>query len=276
MIEIIARGRHGLYYYLMPLITLTTDFGEDGHFAGVLKGVILGIAPRAGIVDITHGVTPFEITEAAFTVAEAARFFPKKTIHVVVVDPGVGTKRRPILAEAEGQYFLAPDNGVLSMIFARAKCKVRHLTNAKYRLKEVSHTFHGRDIFAPSAAHLARGVKTAQFGPLIQDHLRSEVATPTRIGTRCWAGVILKADRFGNLITNYHVREFPLVETRPIVLMAGVHSIEKFVRTYGDAPRGEPVAMVGSSGYVEIALNQGNAAKSLGLGTGASLELSIY
>jgi len=276
MIEIETRGTHETYFYLMPLITLTTDFGETDHFAGVMKGVILSLAPRATIVDITHGVTPFETAEAAFTIGEAARYFPKKTIHVVVVDPGVGSERRPILVEAEGQYFLAPDNGVLSLILARSRCKVRRLANRRFQLKEVSNTFHGRDIFAPAAAHLARGAKPAQFGPLVNDPLRTPIGEPTRIGTRCWAGAVMKVDRFGNLITNYHVSRFPQVQTRPIVLNAGVHTVEKVVRCYAEAEPGTPVALVGSSGYLEIALNQGSAAKALGLGTGASLELSIY
>src|SRR5271166_828132 len=139
-----------------PTITLTTDFGLVDHFAGVMKGVILGIAPRAQIVDISHEVPPFEINEGAFIIAEAYRYFAKKTVHVIVVDPGVGSERRPILAEMAGQYFIAPDNGVLSMIYAReAKKKVRHITNEKYFLHPVSRTFHGRDVFSPVAAHLA-------------------------------------------------------------------------------------------------------------------------
>src|SRR5579863_7142588 len=138
------------------------------HFVGVMKGVILGIQPAAQIVDISHGVQPFEITDGAFTIAQAYRYFPKKTIHVVVVDPGVGSARRPLLAEAGGQYFIAPDNGVLSMVFAHeATVRVRHITADKYFLQPVSRTFHGRDVFSPAAAHLAAGVTPAQFGKRI-------------------------------------------------------------------------------------------------------------
>src|SRR5437660_3729291 len=137
-----------------PILTLTTDFGVSDHFVGVMKGVILSICPRAQVVDISHGVTPFEIAEGAYLIAQAYPYFPKKTVHVVVVDPGVGTSRRPILLEAAGQYFVAPDNGVLSMVLAREPgAKFRLISNAKYFLKQVSNTFHGRDIFAPAAAH---------------------------------------------------------------------------------------------------------------------------
>src|ERR1700730_4472253 len=131
---------------LKPIITLTTDFGTSDHYAGSMRGVILGIAPTAHIVDISHDVQPFEITDGAFTIAQAYPYFPKKTIHVVVVDPGVGSARRPLLADMGGQYFVAPDNGVLSMVFAREQPKVRHITSERFFLHPVSRTFHGRDV----------------------------------------------------------------------------------------------------------------------------------
>src|SRR5438309_3370657 len=140
-----------------PILTLTTDFGLSDHYVGAMKGIILGICPQAQIVDITHDVTAYEITEGAYVIDQAYRSFPKKTVHVVVVDPGVGTARRPILMEAAGQYFIAPDNGVLSMIYLREKHKVRLIANEKYFRKPVSRTFHGRDIFSPVAAHIAAG-----------------------------------------------------------------------------------------------------------------------
>ena len=145
----------------MPIITLTTDFGSGDHFAGTMKGVILGIAPRASIVDITHEIAPYQVGEAAFVIAQAWRYFPKRTIHVIVVDPGVGSARRPILVEAGGHLFVAPDNGVLSMIYGAVKHRVRVISNAKVMLDPVSRTFHGRDIFAPAAAHLVAGVAPA-------------------------------------------------------------------------------------------------------------------
>src|SRR5215469_10306281 len=137
------------------LITLTTDFGTADHFVGTMKGAILSIAPRARIVDITHQVAPYAVMQAAFSIAQAWRYFPKGTIHVIVVDPGVGSARRPILAQAEGQFFIAPDNGALSMIYDAAKTQVRVISNPKVMRHEISRTFHGRDVFAPAAAHLA-------------------------------------------------------------------------------------------------------------------------
>ncbi len=191
-----------------PILTLTTDFGTSDHFAGVLKGVILGICPAARIADITHEIRPFEISEGAFVIAQSYRAFPKGTVHVVVVDPGVGSARRPILVEAAGQYFIGPDNGVLSMVYGKEKHKVRELTAEKYFRHPVSRTFHGRDIFAPVAAHLAAGVRPAAFGKLINDYLKITFDAPARSGKRVWAGTILKIDRFGNLITNFHIGEF--------------------------------------------------------------------
>src|SRR5580700_9503127 len=161
------------------LITLTTDFGTADHFVGAMKGVMLSIAPRARIVDITHEIGPYEVNEAAFVIAQAWSYFPKGTIHVIVVDPGVGSARRPILAEAGGQYFIAPDNGVLSMIYESGRHKVRVISNPKLIGKHVSRTFHGRDIFAPAAAHLAQGVAAARFGKTLNDPVRSFPLKPT-------------------------------------------------------------------------------------------------
>src|SRR5450432_870609 len=142
----------------MPIITLLTDFGLVDHFVGVVKGVILGICPEARMVDITHAVTPFEIAEAGFLLAQSWRYFPKGTIHMAVVDPGVGSSRRAILAEAGGHFFVAPDNGLLSLVFAEEEHRVREITARRYFREPVSQTFHGRDVFAPVAAHLAAGV----------------------------------------------------------------------------------------------------------------------
>ncbi len=261
----------------MPIVTLTTDFGLADHFVGVMKGVILGIAPDATIIDISHMIAPFETTEGAFVIAEAYRHFPKKTVHVVVVDPGVGTARRPILVEAAGQYLLGPDNGVLSMVYQREPSKVREISNDKLFRETVSATFHGRDIFSPVAARLAAGkITPARVGPLVDDYLRTRLDQPERTGTRCWAGVVLKVDRFGNLITNFHVDRFPLVRTRPIVLIPGVARVERLIRNYAEGEPNEAAAIIGSSGYVEVVVNQSSAAKLLGCVAGSPVELSIY
>jgi len=258
------------------LITLTTDFGTADHFVGTMKGVILGIAPAAQIVDISHEVQPFEVTDGAYTIAQAYRYFPKKTIHLIVVDPGVGSTRRPLLAEMAGQYFIAPDNGVLSMIFSREKPRVRHVTNERYFLKPVSKTFHGRDVFAPAAAHLAMGVKPAQFGKRIEDYLRLALQQPVQTGKRTWTGSILKVDRFGNLITNLRLEEFPAVRTRAFGLNVGLQTVSRLALTFTDCPPGELFVVEGSSGYLEVATNQGSAAKALGCGAGSPVELTFY
>jgi S-adenosylmethionine hydrolase len=259
-----------------PVITLTTDFGTSEHFVGTMKGVILGIAPAAQIVDITHEVRAFEVTEGAFTIAQAYRYFPKNTVHVVVVDPGVGSSRRPLLAESGGQRFVAPDNGVLSMIFSRGKTKVRHITNEQYFLHPLSRTFHGRDVFAPVAAHLASGVLPSRFGKLIEDHLRLNFEKPIQTGKRVWTGRILQVDRFGNLITNLHTDQFPDIQTRAFELNVGLQTVNRMALTFTECDPGEIFVLVGSSGYLEVATNQGSASKALGCGSGSPVELTLY
>ncbi len=259
-----------------PIITLSSDFGSSDHYVGVMKGVILGICPAAEIIDITHEIPPFEITEGAFSIAQAYPYFPKRTVHVVVVDPGVGTSRRPILVEAAGQSFVGPDNGVLAMVYEREKAKVRELTNVKFFRKPVSRTFHGRDIFSPCAAHLAKGVRPAQFGKLLQDYLRPSFTTPIRSGKRTWTGAILKVDHFGNLITNLHIDEFPEVKLRPVDIQVGLRTVRRLALNYADTEPDEVFAIVGSSGYLEISANQTSAAKLLGCGTGAPVELTLF
>ena len=240
-----------------------------------MKGVILDIRPDARLVDISHGIAPYDIAGGAFTIAQAYRYFPKKTIHVVVVDPGVGSARRPILAEMAGQYFIAPDNGVLSMIFAREKATVRHITAERYFLRPVSRTFHGRDVFSPSAAHLASGVLPAKFGKRIDDYLRASFHQPEQTGKRAWRGVILKTDHFGNLATNFHVDRFPAIRTHAFSARVGAQSIKRLALTFSECRPGELFVVVGSSGYLEIAVSEGSAAQTLGTGAGAPVELTI-
>ncbi len=257
------------------LITLTTDFGLVDHFVGAMKGVIAGIAPEARVIDITHEITPYNTLEGAFVIAQAAPYFPKGTIHVVVVDPGVGSERRAILVEAGGQLFVAPDNGVLSMIFARGPHKVRAISNPKLALKSISRTFHGRDVFAPAAAHLARAVKPAEFGKTIRDYVRMDAVEPREIAPNAWRGTILKADRFGNLITNLHIDEFFAIKSNPFVLRAGGAQIRRLALTFADTAPGELAVVVGSAGYLEIIANQASAAKEMGCGAGAPVEIEI-
>jgi S-adenosylmethionine hydrolase len=241
-----------------------------------MKGVILGISPRVRIVDITHEITPHDVNEAAFVIAQAWRYFPKGSIHVVVVDPGVGSARRAVLCEAAGQFFIAPDNGVLSMIYDGSPHKVRVISNKALGLKTVSKTFHGRDVFAPAAAHLSKGLAPAKFGKPVHDAVRSFLLKPTRLSRHDWSGVVLKTDRFGNLITNFHIDEFPDLAEHPIEFRAGLERIPKLAATYAETMTGELFAIIGSSGYVEVVVNQGSAAKALGIGAGSPVELEIF
>lgn len=259
-----------------PVLTLTTDFGLSDHYVGTMKGVILGICPRATIVDIGHEVSPFEIGEGAYLIAQAYRFFPPKTVHVVVVDPGVGTARRPILMEAAGHYFVAPDNGVLSMIYGREEHKIRVVTNDKYFLHPVSNTFHGRDIFSPAGAHLAAGVPPSRMGKPITDYLRPAFQKPHRAGKRTWSGRILKVDRFGNIVTNFHTSEFPDLEKRNFAMVIGPHETSVLARNYAEASPGELFVIVGSSGYLEVSVSQGSAARKIGCESGALAELLVW
>jgi S-adenosyl-L-methionine hydrolase (adenosine-forming) len=241
-----------------------------------MKGVILGICPAARIVDISHGVRPYDIADGAFTIAQAYRYFPKKTIHVIVVDPGVGSARRPLLAEMAGQFFIAPDNGVLSMVYAREQPKARHITNDRYFLHPVSRTFHGRDVFSPVAAHLALGVKPAQFGKRIDDYLRGSFDRPVRSGDNAWTGVVLKVDHFGNLFTNFHIDQFPALRTHAFSFKIGPRFITRLALTFSECAAGETFAIVGSSGYLEIAAAEASAAETLGCGPGSPVELAIF
>jgi S-adenosylmethionine hydrolase len=260
----------------MSIITLVTDFGQSDHFVGAMKGVILGIAPRARIVDITHEIAPYQLNEAMFVLAQAWQYFPKRSIHVVVVDPGVGTLRRPILAEAGGHYFVGPDNGVFSMVYDAVSHKVRVISNPKLIRKQVSRTFHGRDVFAPAAAHLARGVPPVQFGKPIRDYVRSFLMKPAELSRHHWRGTVLKVDRFGNLITNLHIDQLPAVKMRPFEMRAGSQRIRRLALTYAETAVREVFVIVGSSGYLEVAANQASAANLVGCGAGSQVELEIF
>lgn len=258
-----------------PILTLTTDFGLSDHYVGTMKGVILSICPGAEIVDISHDVKPFAIEEGAYLLAQAYRFFPEKTVHVVVVDPGVGTARRPILMEAAGQVFIAPDNGVLAMIYAREKHKIRLISNEKLFLKPVSRTFHGRDIFSPVGAHVAAGVTPARVGKTIDDYLQPAFQKPMRTGKRTWAGRILKIDHFGNIITNFHRDDFPDLERRDFHMTIGPHTIDVLAHNYAECGPDELFLIWGSSNYLEVSLAQASAVAKMKCETGAPAELII-
>jgi S-adenosylmethionine hydrolase len=258
-----------------PVISLTTDFGLSDHFVGVMKGVILEICPEARIVDITHECRAYDIQEAAFSIGQAYRYFPPKTVHVAVVDPGVGTSRRAILVEAGGQFFVGPDNGIFAYILSSEKHKVRAVSNAKYFLKPVSQTFHGRDVFAPVGAHLACGIAPARMGKPIDNYLRPGSLKPERTARRGWTGLILKVDRFGNLITNFLASEFPRALDGAFEMSAGLRTIARIAKHYEQFDPGELFVIVGSSGYLEVSAGQNSAARLLGVVAGAPVELRI-
>jgi S-adenosyl-L-methionine hydrolase (adenosine-forming) len=260
-----------------PIITLTTDFGLEDHLVGTMKGVILKINPEARIVDITHGVAAYDLLDAAITIGQAYRYYPARTIHVVVVDPGVGTLRRPLLVSAAEQYFIAPDNGVLSLVYEREPAVVvRHVTAGQYFLAPTSQTFHGRDIFSPVAAWLSRTWQQENFGPEVSDYARLSLPQP-RTEKNAVKGVILRADRFGNLLTNLTPENVPLLrgrETR-FRLRAGAAEITRLAETFAEGPGDEPALVLGSSGFYEIFIHRGDAARKLALGPGSEITLEF-
>jgi len=258
------------------IITLTTDYGTDDHLVGTPKGVILKINPEVTIVDITHHVTPFDLLDGALAIGTAYAYFPPKTIHVVVVDPGVGTERRPLLVSAQSQYFIAPDNGVLSLIYEREQnVVVRHANAEHYYLQPLSKTFHGRDVFAPVAAWLSKGWQTASMGEEITDYKRFALPKP-KPGDDGLKGVVLRIDSFGNLVTNFRAEDLPS-ETQNgggLKLQVGASTVNQLVDTFALGKAGEPVAYIGSSGYLEIAINKANASRTLSIGRGTPVVLT--
>lgn len=259
-----------------PIITLLTDFGSRDHYVAAMKGVIVGICPEARLVDITHEIPAYEITDAAYALAQAAPCFPRGTVHLVVVDPGVGSARRPLLAEALGSRFIAPDNGVLTMILsADPKPRVREITAGKFFRSPVSRTFHGRDIFAPVAAHSASGVAPAQFGRRIEDYLRLNIGKPVRTARRGWTGTILKIDRFGNIVTNFEWSSFGPMLAQDFVIKVGLRGVSRLAESYSAIQPGELCAIEGSAGYMEISAREASAAAILGVAAGAPVDLKI-
>jgi S-adenosyl-L-methionine hydrolase (adenosine-forming) len=257
------------------IITLTTDYGTNDHLVGTMKGVILKINPDTTIVDITHNVTAYDLLDGALAIGAAYSYFPPKTVHVVVVDPGVGTERRPLLVSAQNQYFIAPDNGVLSVIFEREdNIVVRHANVEHYFLSPVSKTFHGRDIFAPVAAWLTKGWQTPSMGDEISDYKKFAMPKP-KAAEGGLKGIVLRVDTFGNLITNFRAENIPesAQQNGNFQLQVGTHTVRKLVDTYARGAAGEPIAYVGSSGYVEIGINKGSAARTLALGRGTPVVL---
>jgi S-adenosyl-L-methionine hydrolase (adenosine-forming) len=258
-----------------PIVTLTTDFGQQDHYVGTMKGVILGRCPGATIVDISHGLPAFSIEAAAYTIDQAAPFFPDGTVHVIVVDPGVGTSRKAVVAKAFGQYFVAPDNGVLSLILGRdPRAELFEITNPAMRLEAISATFHGRDLFAPAGASLAAGtVSFREAGPKVEGPVVLKNLDPQRLSESCWQGIAISIDKFGNIITNFKRRDFQSVFARPFILSAGHEQVREVRETFGAAEDNLCFAYAGSSGFMEIGVNRASAADRTGLRIGDAILL---
>ena len=262
-----------------PIITLTTDFGINDHFVGTMKGVILNIVPEAEIVDISHAVQAFDVLDGALMISQAYSYFPNGTVHLVVVDPGVGTARRPIIASSDGYHFVAPDNGVLSLVYAREeRIHVREITSQHYFLQPVSNTFHARDIFAPVAAYLAKLVDTQKFGEEIEDYVRFSAPKPKPVDANHIRGVVLKVDRFGNLITNITPQDAPLLfaeKPSAFKIVVGGREITEICKAYSDGAPGEVFGIFGSMGFLEIAANRGAAAQITGAAKGTDVSIAF-
>jgi S-adenosylmethionine hydrolase len=261
-------------------IAILTDFGYRDHYVGVMKGVISTIAPKAPLLDITHGIPPQSVTAGAIALAQSWRFFPQRTVFVAVVDPGVGTSRLPIAIETTaGARFVGPDNGLLHLAANEAGIRrIVELRAPKYRLTNVSSTFHGRDIFAPAAAWLWSGTPTTSLGPTMARMEQLSIGTPVKRG-RTLEGTVIYIDGFGNLVTNIDrasLRAFAASfrVTRLSVTISNGASME-IVQAYGDAPTGAPLAILGSFELLEIAVRDGNAASVFGLAEGAPVTVIV-
>ncbi len=262
------------------IITLTTDFGQKDHFVSVMKGVILSINPEADIVDISHEIPPHDILQAAFTLKQVSSYFPTGTIHIVVVDPGVGTNRRALVASSEKGFFLAPDNGALSFLYAdKVINDVRDITADHYWLKPRTGTFDGRDIFAPVAAWMSKGVNISSLGETITDYIAIDVPQPTLVQPDVWKCRILSVDRFGNLISNMTQEQFAALlaaaEQKRFAFRVGEQTISKISKAYAEGQPNEALAVFGSSGLIEFCVNQGNAAAVTSLQAGKDVLLKV-
>lgn len=259
---------------MRPVIALLSDFGTRDHYAGTMKGVMLGICPDVTLVDITHDVPAHDVVDGALQLAAACRYFPPGTIFLAVVDPGVGSARRGIAAEAGDFRFVAPDNGVLTLALRDTPPKrVVELTERRYARPTVSRTFEGRDRFAPAAAWLAKGIQLTALGRPAADYQRLDIPVPEVSDDRV-RGVVLRVDRFGNAVTNIDRRTFEaFARTASVQVSADGHRVDKIVATYAEIPAGGVGILFGSTDHLELAANGASAADRLGITRGASIEV---
>jgi S-adenosylmethionine hydrolase len=256
------------------IVTLTTDFGNGDHFLGTMRGVILGVNPGAQVVDLCNSVNSFDVLDGALAIAQAYSYFPPETIHLVVVDPGVGSARRPLLVTTSRHYFIAPDNGVLSLVMDREeRVSVREITAEHYFLQPLSNTFHGRDVFAPCAGWLSKGVEPEKFGDEITDFVRFSLPKPKIISEHTVKGAVLKVDKFGNLITNLTPENAAAIfaAEAKVKITVGQGTVTAIHTSYAQGRPGELFGVLNSMGFLEIACNRGAAAHLAKVGRGAEV-----
>ncbi|MCG2895706.1 MAG: S-adenosyl-l-methionine hydroxide adenosyltransferase family protein [Vulcanisaeta sp.] len=263
------------------VITLLTDFGYDSYFVPSMKGVILSINPNATIIDITHAIPPFNIFKAAFTLWASYKYFPRGTIHVVVVDPGVGTSRRALAIKTRNYYFVGPDNGVLMMAAEDDGIEeVRSIENRTYMRPTVSSTFHGRDVFAPVAAYMSLGLDISLLGPRVTDPVRLPIP-PTYVTHGLARTAIIYIDHFGNAYTGVRSNDVPILgldygdELAVSIPRKNIELRVRFLRSYGFAKEGEALALINSEGFLELSINRGNFASKFGVEEGDEVVISV-
>jgi len=257
------------------IITLTTDFGLKDPYVAEMKAVILSISPKTKIVDITHKIEKFNIKMGAYTLAAACPYFPEDTIHVAVIDPGVGTKRKAILIQTRNSYFIGPDNGILALAAKSQGIKhIYRIENLKFMLPKISNTFHGRDVFAPAAAYLANGTSPSEFGPEIPEIVMPTFAKITKTKTTL-TGEIIHIDGFGNIITNLREEDCELMGTKKTVKLKlkNTRLKLKLCKAYSEVKAQQPLAIIGSHNFLEISMNQGNAAENFQTRAGDKVRL---
>lgn len=263
---------------MSQLITLLTDFGTQDTYVGTMKGVIASICPQAQVVDLTHEVPPQDIAAGAFLLDVSVDYFPKGTVHVAIVDPGVGTARKPIAIRTERAFFVGPDNGIFTLVLQRYRpAEAVCLDNPQYHLSEQSATFHGRDLFAPVAAHIANGIPLQNFGTAITRFQRLPLPR-IRVDWQGIRATVVHIDRFGNALTNLTRADFEKwcrqwAVSEPLVQVAGESALLPIGRTYGDVPEGQPIALFGSSARLEVAVNRGSAAQRFRLKRGDTVRV---
>lgn len=258
------------------VVTLSSDFGLQDSYVGTMKGVILRLCPDARLVDLTHQISPQDVLEASLVIENAYPFFPRGTVHLAVVDPGVGTQRRPIVIVGETGYFVGPDNGTFSRILLlEEEWRAFEIVNPAYLLPHISDTFHGRDIFAPVAGYLCRGVAPEEFGPEIDDLVRLDLPEPEIRGARI-LGSVIHIDSFGNILTNVSRELWSLrVGERNFRIAINGRTIDRLQRSYQGADLGRTLAIFGSSNLLEIAVAGGRADRRIGAGKGDAVEIDI-